>query len=117
LPLLRTLAQRLPQAARVVEHGGRLQGFVLGRDGREAHQIGPLLAGDEEVARVLLADALRAVPGAVYVDLHDGRDRLRQSLQRQGFAMQRPFTRMVHGRKKAPGEPGAVMLVAGPELG
>jgi GNAT superfamily N-acetyltransferase len=117
LPLLRALAQRLPQAARVAERGGRLQGFVLGRDGREAHQIGPLLACDEATARALLADALRAVPGAVYVDLLDGRDALRQGLHQQGFVLQRPFTRMVHGRKKAPGEPGAVMLVAGPELG
>jgi hypothetical protein len=90
---------------------------VLGRDGRDASQIGPLLAGDEATARALLADALQAVPGAVYVDLLDGRDVLRQWLQRQGFVMQRPFTRMVHGRKKAPGEPGAIMLVAGPELG
>lgn len=117
LPLLRTLAQRLPQAARVVEQGGRLRGFVLGRDGREACQIGPLLALDVDTAQALLADALRVVRGAVYVDLLDGRDALREGLQRQGFAFQRPFTRMVHGRKEAPGEPGAIMLVAGPELG
>ena len=48
--LLRSLAQRLPQAARVVEQGGRLRGFVLGRDGREASQIGPLLADDPRTA-------------------------------------------------------------------
>jgi GNAT superfamily N-acetyltransferase len=117
LLLLRALAQRLPQVARVVERGGRLRGFVLGRDGREACQIGPLLAADVDTARAVLADALRAIPGAVYVDLLDGRDALREGLQQQGFAFQRPFTRMVHGRKKAPGEPGAIMLVAGPELG
>jgi GNAT superfamily N-acetyltransferase len=117
LPLLRTLAQRLPQSARVVEQGGRLRGFVLGRDGREACQIGPLLALDVDAAQALMADALRGIDGAVYVDLLDGRDALREELQRQGFAFQRPFTRMVHGRKKAPGEPGAIMLVAGPELG
>ncbi len=116
-PLLRALAQRLPQAARVVEREGRLHGFVLGRDGREAYQIGPLLAGDDATARALIADALQAVRGPVYVDLLDGRDALRQWLQQQGFRWQRPFTRMVHGRTKAPGEPGVVMLVAGPELG
>jgi len=117
LPLLRALAQRLPQAARVAERGGRPCGFVLGRDGREACQIGPLLAADIETARALLADALQAIPGAVYVDLLDGRDGLRGWLQLQGFTVQRPFTRMVHGRRDAPGEPGAIMLVAGPELG
>ena len=117
LPLLRALAQRLPQAARVVEAGGRLRGFVLGRDGREARQIGPLLAEDEGVAAALLADALRSLDGPVYVDLLDGRDGLRAWLQQQGFVFQRPFTRMVRGRREAPGEPGAIMLVAGPELG
>jgi len=117
LPLLRALARRLPQAARVVEEGGRLRGFVLGRDGREACQIGPLLADDEDVARALLADALRCVAGPVYVDLLDGHHRLQGWLQSLGFVFQRPFTRMVRGRSKAPGEPGAIVLVAGPELG
>jgi len=59
--LLRALARRLPQAARVVEQGGRLRGFVLARDGREACQIGPLLASDEGTARALLVYALRIV--------------------------------------------------------
>ncbi len=117
MPLLRALAQRLPQAARVVEQGGRLRGFVLGRDGLEASQIGPLLADDAGTALVLMADALRALPGPVYVDLLHGRDVLQAWLQQQGFVFQRPFTRMVHGATTAPGEPGAIMLVAGPELG
>jgi len=115
--LLRSLAQRLPQAARVVEQGGRLRGFVLGRDGREASQIGPLLADDPRTALGLLADALQALAGPVYVDLLEGRDELKAWLQRQGFTFQRPFTRMVHGQTTAPGKPGAIMLVAGPELG
>ena len=116
-PLLRALALRLPQAARVVEQGGRLRGFVLGRDGREASQIGPLLADDADTAMALLTDALQSLQGPVYVDLLDGRDVLQASLQPLGFVLQRPFTRMVHGRTTAPGEPGAIMLVAGPELG
>ncbi|MBE0549609.1 MAG: GNAT family N-acetyltransferase, partial [Rubrivivax sp.] len=117
MPLLRALAQRLPQAARVVEEGGRLRGFVLGRDGREASQIGPLLADDPSTALGLVADALQALPGPVYVDLLDGRDVLQAWLQQQGFGFQRSFTRMVHGRTTAPGKPGAIMLAAGPELG
>lgn len=117
MPLLRALAQRLPQAARVVEEGGRLRGFVLGRDGREASQIGPLLAFDASTALGLMADALQPLPGPVYVDLLDGRDVLQAWLQQQGFVFQRPFTRMVHGRTTAPGEPDAITLAAGPELG
>jgi GNAT superfamily N-acetyltransferase len=116
--LLRTLAQRLPQAARVVEHGGRLRGYVLGRDGREAVQIGPLLAEDAEVERALLHDALLPLSTQpIYVDLLDTQRKLLPWLEQLGFAFQRPFTRMVHGTDAAPGEPAAIVLAAGPELG
>lgn len=117
LPLLRSLAQRWPQAARVVEMGGQLRGFVLGRDGREAHQIGPLLADDDSVALVLLHDVLQAAPGPVYLDLLDSQRSLLPWLQAQGFVFQRPFTRMVHGLDTAPGDPSRIVLAAGPELG
>jgi len=117
LPLLRELARRWPQAARVTEQGGRLRGFVLGRDGREAHQIGPLLADDEAATKGLLQDALRAAPGAVYLDLLDRQRSLLPWLQQQGFSSQRPFTRMVHAMDSAPGDLSRIVLAAGPELG
>jgi GNAT superfamily N-acetyltransferase len=116
--LLRSLAARWPQAARVVEQGGRLRGFVLGRDGREAHQVGPLVADDAAVAQSLVADALRNAPGAAYLDLIDDRKAaLLPWLQHQGFVFQRPFTRMVRGAPDAPGDTSLVFAVAGPELG
>jgi ribosomal protein S18 acetylase RimI-like enzyme len=114
--LLRALAQRLP-AARVAEKDGRVIGFVLGRDGREASQIGPLVAADDTVARQLLSDALQALPGPLYLDLLDRRKALLPWLQAQGFEFQRPFTRMVHGRRDAPGDTTTIVLAAGPELG
>jgi GNAT superfamily N-acetyltransferase len=118
LPLLRRLAQRLPQAARVLEQGGRLRGYALGRDGREALQIGPLLADAPDVAQALLHDSLLPIAGdAVYVDLLDRHTELLPWLQRQGFVFQRPFTRMVHGTDAAPGDPSSIVLAAGPELG
>lgn len=115
--LLRSLAQRLPQAARAVERDGRIAGFVLGRDGREAAQLGPLLADDPSIARGLLADALAAIEGPVYLDLADRHDTLLPWLQSHGFAFQRPFTRMVLGAPTPPGDPARIVLVAGPELG
>ena len=118
LPLLRALAQRLPNAARVVEEGGRLRGFVFGRDGREARQIGPLLADDATAtATSLIGDVLSALPGPVSLDLLDRRQALLPWLQQQGFVFQRPFTRMVQGGSGAPGDPEPIVLVAGPELG
>lgn len=118
LPLLRRLAQRLPQAARVLEVEGTLRGYVLGRDGREALHIGPLLAWDAEAAPLLLHDAMQALTDRpVYIDLLDRWRDLLPWLQAQGFAFQRPFTRMVHGTAQAPGDPAAIVLAAGPELG
>ena len=111
--LLRDLARRLPQAARAIPG----KGFVLGREGREALQLGPLVARDEETAIALLSQALGAVEPPLYVDVVDHAPRLGRWLQDQGFAVQRPFTRMVHGADRAPGDERLVYLVAGPELG
>lgn len=115
--LLRHLAGRLPGAARVAERQGRLAGYCFGRDGREACQVGPMLASDDATALALLDAALAAVPGAVYVDLADRHLALLAALEARGFALQRPFTRMVHGTDVAPGEPERLVLMAGPELG
>jgi GNAT superfamily N-acetyltransferase len=111
--LLRDLERRLPAAA--LAAGDR--GFVLGRDGREARQLGPLVARDEATALALLQDALAVLEPPLYVDVVDHAPRLQQWLQAQGFVFQRPFTRMVHGADRAPGNEKLVYLVAGPELG
>ena len=110
--LLRALRQRLPQAAISLPNG-----FVLGRDGREARQIGPLVARDEETAMHLLQSALAAVPAPLYVDAVDHAPNVQQWLEARGFAFQRPFTRMIHAGGRAPGNERLVYLVAGPELG
>ncbi|HSA89775.1 MAG TPA: GNAT family N-acetyltransferase [Burkholderiales bacterium] len=110
--LLRDLARRLPQAALVHE-----KGYVLGREGREALQVGPLVARDEDTAIGLLSQALRAVKPPLYVDVADHAPRLRGWLEAHGFAFQRPFTRMVRGLAAAPGDEKLVYCVAGPELG
>ena len=123
LPVLRDLARRLPGAAWVGEEQGRLCGLVLGRDGREAAQVGPMLARDEIVAKALLSAALRAIEGPVMVDLLDREVALRKWLLGQGFVLQRPFTRMVLGAGATasagapPGSAEGLVMVAGPELG
>jgi GNAT superfamily N-acetyltransferase len=111
-PLLRALHRRLPQAALIVEG----EGFVFGRDGREAAQIGPLVSRDSSSARALLSHALAAVEPPIYADLADHAP-LRGLLEASGFAFQRPFTRMVRGVRPAPGKKELSFLVAGPELG
>ena len=109
--LLRSLADRLPQSAWVCERGGKLSGFVLGREGREANQVGPLVARDDATAQMLLSSALSRVTAPAYVDLVD------RVVPAPGFTFQRPFTRMVHGADCAPGDEALVYCPAGPELG
>jgi hypothetical protein len=69
------------------------------------------------VAQALLAQALARVGAPVYTDIVDRHASLRNWALQQGFSVQRPFTRMVHGIARAPGDNETVMLVAGPELG
>lgn len=110
--MLRALHQRLPQSALVVEG----KGFVFGRDGREARQIGPLVARDLASAKALVSHALAIIEPPVYVDVADHAP-LRGLLEESGFTFQRPFTRMVRGARPAPGNRELTVLVAGPELG
>ena len=115
--LLHALAARLPEAALVAERGKKICGYLLGRDGREARQLGPLVAEDLPAAQSLLAHGLERVSAPLYIDIADRHTSLRNWALLQGFSVQRPFTRMVHGAERAPGDNETVMLVAGPELG
>ena len=112
--LLRALAKRLPEAAWVSEDR---KGFLLGRDGREARQVGPVVSSDEHTAKVLLSKALSAVEPPIYIDVVGHAPALREWLEGRGFWFQRPYTRMVRGPEPAPGEERLVYCVAGPELG
>jgi GNAT superfamily N-acetyltransferase len=115
--LLRALCTRLPEAALVVLRGNKICGFLFGREGREARQLGPLVAADQTAAQALLSHALSRVSAPMYVDIVDRHASLCNWALLQGFALQRPFTRMVLGAERAPGNNDTVMLVAGPELG
>ena len=116
--VLRNLAARQPKAAFVAERDGQVIGFVLAREGREAMQIGPLVARDAAIARELLGAALARAGAPVYVDIADHAAPLQSWALARGFSVQRPFTRMAHGPEAAaPGDASLVYCPAGPELG
>jgi GNAT superfamily N-acetyltransferase len=115
--LLRALAARLPEAALVFERAGDIRGFLLGREGREASQLGPLVAQDPDTGIALLDAGLGQLTAPLYLDAVDHAMPLAAWLAARGFEVQRPFTRMVQGGGRAPGDASKVMLVAGPELG
>ena len=117
MSVLKNLATRLPQAALVCERAGEVAGYLFGRDGREATQLGPLVAHDSTTAQELLAAGLASVHAPIYLDLVDRETELAAWLKGRGFSFQRPFTRMVHGADRAPGDASLVYCPAGAELG
>ncbi len=104
-----------------VDRNDALAGFVLGRAGRITSHLGPLIAGDPEVATALAARALAqmaetAGPGPVSIDAPDAQTSFRARLLAAGFAPVRPFTRMLRHAGPAPGSPDLTFAIAGPEL-
>ncbi|WP_338665587.1 GNAT family N-acetyltransferase [Pararoseomonas sp. SCSIO 73927] len=110
--VLRELLRRAPALGFVGDNG-----FVLGRDGARATQIGPLVAPDEAAALPLLQSALAQARGEVIIDLADRCTGLADALRARGFAPERPYTRMALGHAEPFGDPSRLMAVAGPELG
>ena len=116
-PLLDDLRRRLPQGALVAEQGGRINGFLLGRDGRIATQLGPCVADDEATGVALLAAGFSRVEGPVFLDVPDTHAALGIWLRNAGFTLQRPYTRMILNRKKPFNKTQRLFAIAGPELG
>jgi ribosomal protein S18 acetylase RimI-like enzyme len=116
--VLAYLLDQAPDAAFLVETEGRLLGYALGRPGRTAFQIGPVVAASEEVALALLSRAMSRVNGPAMIDVPDAHAALRAWLDRAGAVRQRGFTRMTLGAPP-PGlaDPKHIFALAGPELG
>jgi GNAT superfamily N-acetyltransferase len=111
--LLPHLAQRQPAMAFVAEAGG----FVLGREGRTAYSIGPVIADDEKTGLALVAKAAASAPGPFIIDVPDAHAQVRAWLQRQGATNPRGYMRMTLGTAPGLDDPSHVFALAGPELG
>lgn len=92
-------------------------GFLLGRDGRVASQVGPVFADDEDCAVAMLDHALGRLTGRVFIDACDHQSGFTDRLIEYGFKPQRPFLRMAKGRSESFGIPSKMFAMAGPELG
>jgi GNAT superfamily N-acetyltransferase len=115
--VLAGLRGRLPAAELVAARGNAIAGFLLGRDGGLAAQIGPLIADDDAIAVALAARALDGIEGPLFVDLADGKRELRSVLDARGFAAARPFTRMLYGSSARFDDAARTFAVVGPEFG
>lgn len=116
--VLAYLLQQAPEAAFVAETEGRLAGYGLGRPGRTAFQLGPVVADDEAVASALISAALSRLSGPALLDVPDAHAALRALLDRAGALRERGFKRMTLGTPpRSLAEPHAIFALAGPELG
>lgn len=112
--VLRNLATRDGAAGWVAEGE---KGFLLSRRGRLARQLGPLCAEDADTACALLAAALGHLREPVFIDVPDRQAKAVDLLDKQGFAVQRPFRRMLKGQSDGFGDPARMHALAGPEFG
>jgi GNAT superfamily N-acetyltransferase len=115
--VLSGLRGRLPAAELIARSEGHIVGFSLGRNGRVASHIGPLVAANDAVACAILSNALATIAGPLFIDLADAKSAVRQFLEERGFVPVRPFTRMVHGGRTRFDDAGRTFAVIGPEFG
>jgi GNAT superfamily N-acetyltransferase len=115
--ILADLQQRLPACAFMAESGGRLCGFVVGRDGRTCAQLGPLIAEDAATASALTMTALARISGPVCIDVGDRHSSYIRDLKGAGFSPLLPFIRMIYDRSEPYDDPARIYAIAGPELG
>jgi GNAT superfamily N-acetyltransferase len=116
-PLLARLAQRSAAFACVAEREGRLLGYLLGRNGRLATQVGPVVTEDAAAAAALVAHALARIDGPVLIDVVDRHSGFAGLLANAGFAVERGYTRMTLGAGAPFGDERLTVAIAGPELG
>jgi ribosomal protein S18 acetylase RimI-like enzyme len=115
--VLARVLERAPRVAALALRDGAPCGFLLARDGREALQLGPLVATDPAAPAALVAHAVARIADAAYLDLLDRHQDLRGWVATHGFAPQRRFTRMLYRRDEPFGDSRLAYAIAGPELG
>lgn len=107
-----------PDLSYVVREKGQLTGYCFGREGFNFRHIGPIVADNADVARMLLAAAvmLPSSQPIVLDTMHFDKQWMRW-LNSIGFAEQRPFIRMFKGNNQYPGVPEKQFAILGPEFG
>jgi GNAT superfamily N-acetyltransferase len=113
--ILRYLFDSVPDDACLAEADGRLVGYALGRPGRRAAQIGPVVAESTDVALSLIS-RMSVLGPPVILDVPDAHRTISDWLQRQGAVRERGFVRMTLGRFPGLQDPSQVCALAGPEL-
>ena len=95
--ILSGLFEDFPEDIRIIQHGDKIDGFILTRPGANAIQIGPCIA-TTDAGSVLLSDALSRRAGeSVFIDVPvDNADAMKVA-ESSGLKIQRYFMRMYRG--------------------
>lgn len=116
--ILAHLATRQPGVAAVAETpSGKIAGFVLGREGRIATSLGPVVADSEATALALIARATASTKPPFIIDVPDAHREIGTWLETEGAVSPRSYMRMTLGTAKGLEDPSHVFALAGPELG
>jgi len=93
-------------------------GYVTGRPGSGAWQMGPLVAGDADTAEQLAISFLAGLPDApVIADVPAVNSEAVRRLEQLGFTRRRVLQRMYRGENAWPGRPPLPFYLAGFEYG
>lgn len=116
--LLADLLERCPQLAWVlIDAAGVLRGFLMGRSGCSARQLGPLVAEGVRHARLLVTRVLDQVKGPIYMDVPEEHLAWMGELNQWGFRPERRFTRMGQGGVELETDWNCYYAAAGPDFG
>jgi hypothetical protein len=89
----------------------------MGREGRTASSIGPVVADDQATGLALIAKAASSLPGPFIIDVPAAHIDIAKWLQRQGAVSPRGYVRMTLGEAPGLDDPSHLLALAGPELG
>jgi ribosomal protein S18 acetylase RimI-like enzyme len=115
-PVLDWAFHAAPRYAYVVHADDGMIHYCFGRPGRLFDQIGPVVAGHENIAAALV-DAALAAAGArpVVIDAFDAQAGFSATMRRRGFVIQRPLIRMCRAAASAVPEQRAHALRTRPD--
>jgi GNAT superfamily N-acetyltransferase len=121
--LLDWIFRAAPEYAYATENDDRRVHYCLGRQGRVFDQIGPVIAGNDDVAHALVKTALASAGDRrVVIDVYDRHHAFAAALRDAGFVVERPLVRMRRpapsGACDRPVAPGNVreFAILGPEF-
>jgi GNAT superfamily N-acetyltransferase len=114
--ILAHLQSRAPYLAFVAEAGDEIVGYVLGRDGRVAHHLGPIVAESEEIALALAAQATLAASPPYVLDVPERHAGVRRWLEAADAVTPRGFTRMILGEAPGLADNARLFAISGPEF-